>query len=45
MTTRTHIHIALITCGACGNEFRIGLGLASAVLCPKCKAEIRLGED
>ena len=45
MTKKIHNHTATIQCGACGNEFRIALGLASAILCTKCKVVITLGEN
>jgi len=38
-------HTALVTCGICGKEILIALGLASAIACGKCKTEIVLGED
>lgn len=38
-------HIAVISCGWCSTEKTIVLGIASAVTCGECGAEIILGED
>lgn len=38
------VHRATIECGNCHNRTLIALGMASAIACPECKCEIRLGE-
>ena len=39
------IHTALITCGVCGEQMKIVLGVSHAIVCMGCKEEIVIGDE